>query len=197
MIIELAHSIVRDQIRKSGGGYKSPAQIDTALYRGLLDFLNGITTRPSRYLKEQPYNISGTNSFDLPEDFSRHANIFSLVDGQKYEGDVLDEMQFADRINSFILAPDLQNPVARIIGGKIEFYPDDAGNFILSYYRTPIKPVFGFDLVNGRNMVFDQETSTELDIDETDMNHIIARALFYVGISLKEESLLTENGNNP
>ncbi len=195
-MIELAHNIIRDQIRKYSGGYKSPEQIDVALYRSLMDFVQR-TSRPSRYLKEQAYNISGTNSFNLPTDFYRHANIYSLINGKKHEGDVLDEMQFADRVNSHFLAPDLENPVARIIGSKIELYPIDAGNFVFSYYRTPIKPKYGYDLVNGRSIVFDPTTSTELDVDETDLNAVVSRSLFYLGISLKEETLVIEgNGNN-
>lgn len=192
-MIELAHSLIREQIRKYNGGYKTPPEIDNALYRSLLDFYNELTQRRSRYLDEEQYNISGTNRFDLPEDFSKAVNVFSLVGAKRHEGDILTEIEFADRINSYILAPDVQNPVARIIGSSIDFYPEDAGNFVLSYYRTPFMPVFGYTVAeNGRDIIFDADTSVELDIDPTDINTVVRRSLFYLGVSLQEQGLVME-----
>jgi hypothetical protein len=204
-MIELAHKVIREQIRKYRAAYKSPAEIDNALYRGLIDFYNDLfkskqnSQQLTRYLKEQECNISGSNSFVLNSDFSKPANIYSVVSGQKYEGDLLSENEWLDRIQSLIIFPDLQNPIARIVGGSIEFYPEDAGNFTLVYYRSPLKPAFNFTIAgNGRDITYNPVGSVQLDINEPAFDDVIVRALGYLGVSLNDQGLLVErqlNGN--
>lgn len=196
-MIQKAHDIIRDQIRKFNGGYKSPEQIDRALYRGLLDYYNTLfegnnTQRYNYYLTEFPCNISGSNRFDLPENFKEEENIYSLYEGGKHEGDILTDTEYLDRIDSTLLAPDLEHPIARIIGKKIEFFPSDSGNFVLTYYRVPIVPKYAYTTPNGRDIVFDEPNSIEIDIRESGFNEVVSNALGYLGISLQEQGLLAE-----
>lgn len=194
MLIEEAHSIVRDQIRKFKASYQTPEQIDRALYRGLLDYYTSLfkTTdnvqKLNRYLKTATHNTAGT--FTLPADFQREVQVFSLYTGKEYEGDILTEQEFTDRRNSFILTPDYTRPIARIRGGQIEYLPAD-GNFILSYYREVIKPVFAYT-VSVRDIIFDAENSVELDVDASALNRVLVNTMPYLGIALNEESLLME-----
>lgn len=197
-MIDLVHSMVREQIRKYSGGYKSPGEIDNALYRALMDFYNSLffpkinSQELSRYLKEQVCNISSSNAFSLNPDFSKPSIIKSVVGANIYEGDVLEEREYLDRLNSSILTPDLEHPIARIKENEIEFFPSDAGNFILSYYRSPVKPIFNYTITGGRNIVYDPAGSVDLDVNPNSINNVITGALGYLGISLKEESLLLE-----
>jgi hypothetical protein len=194
MLIEEAHSIVRDQIRKFKGAYQTPQQIDRALYRGLLDYYTSLfkTTdnvqKLNRYLKTVAHNTTGT--FTLPADFQREVQIFALYAGKEYEGDLLTEQEFSDRRNSFILAPDYERPIARIRGSQITYLPTD-GNFILSYYREVIKPVFAYDVV-VRDIVFKEVGSVDLDVDASALNRVLINTMPYLGIALNEESLLME-----
>lgn len=204
-MVQLAHSIIREQIRKYRAGYKSPGEIDHALYRGLLDFYNslfnsGNDSQPlSWYLVELPCNISGSNSFNLPVNYGRSAAIYSVVSSIRKEGDILAENEYLDRMQSLIIPPTLSNPVARIIGKKIEFYPSDSGNYILSYYRSPLSPVFNYTVaVNGRDIVYNPTGSVDVDVNLPSLNNVIVRALGYLGISLNDQELLLEkqlNGN--
>lgn len=197
-MIDLVHSIIREQIRKYQGGYKSPKEIDNALYRALLDFYNNLfvprinSQELRRYLKEQVCNISSTNKFTLNSDYNKASIIKSIVGANVYEGDILEDNEYLDRINSVILAPDLQHPIARIIGNEIEFYPSDAGNFVLTYYRSPVKPIFNYTTPGGRDIVYNSVGSVDLDVNQNSINNVIVGALGYLGISLKEESLLLE-----
>jgi len=197
-MIELAHEIIREQIRKFSGGYKSPGEIDNALYRSLMDFYNGLffpkinSQELSWYLKEQACNITVTNSFATNADFNKPVIIKSVVGSDVYEGPILEEREYLDRINSVILAPSLEYPIARIIGENIEFYPSDAGNFILSYYRSPIAPVYAYTTPGGRDIVYNPIGSVDIDVNQNSLNGVIVGALGYLGISLKEESLLLE-----
>jgi hypothetical protein len=204
-MIELAHKVVREQIRKYRAAYKSPAEIDNALYRGLIDFYNDLfkskqnSQHLTRYLKQQVCNISSANSFTLNSDFSRPVNIYSTVSGQRHEGDILSENDWLDRVQSSIIFPDLQNPIARIIGTNIEFYPSNAGNFTLVYYRAPLKPVFNFTVAgNGRDITYNPTGSVQLDINEPAFDDVVVRSLGYLGVSLNDQGLLVErqlNGN--
>ena len=194
MLIQEAHNIVRDQIRKFKGAYQTPQQIDRALYRGLMDYYTSLfkTTdnvqKLNRYLKTAAHNTTGI--FTLPTDFQREVQIFSLYTGKEYEGDILTEQEFSDRRNSLIIAPDYMRPIARIRGGQIEYLPAD-GNYILSYYREVIKPVFAYDVV-VRDIIFKEEGSVELDVDASALNRVLINTMPYLGISLNEESLLME-----
>lgn len=197
-MIELAHKIIREQIAKFNGGYKSPEEIDNAIYRSILDFYNLLfapkinSQELSRYVKEQVCNISGSNQFSLNPDYSRHIIIKSNYEGGVHEGEILEEREYLDRINSVILEPDLKHPIARIKGAIIEFYPNDAGNYILSYYRSPIKPKFNYTISGGRNINFTPSGSIELDINQNSLNNVLVGALGYLGVSLEKESLLLE-----
>tara|TARA_R110000772_G_scaffold261411_1_gene379871 strand:- start:72 stop:683 length:612 start_codon:yes stop_codon:yes gene_type:complete len=197
-VIELAHKIIREQIRKYRAGYKSPEEIDNALYRSLIDFYNLLfmpkinSQELSRYIKEQVCNISSTNSFSLAPDFNKPIIIKSNYVGNVYEGEILEEREYLDRINSAILTPDLEFPIARILNGNIEFFPSDAGNYIFSYYRSPVKPKFNYTVPDGRNVVYTSVGSIDLDINPNSINNVIVGSLGYLGISLKEDSLLLE-----
>lgn len=83
MLIQEAHSIVRDQIRKFKGAYQTPEQIDRALYRGLMDYYTSLfkTTdnvqKLNRYLKTVTHNTTGT--FTLPADFRERFRYFPCM----------------------------------------------------------------------------------------------------------------------
>lgn len=197
-MINLAHKMIREQIRKYSGGYKSPEEIDNALYRALMDFYNSLffpkinSQELSRYLKEQVCNISSSNTFLINADFNKPVIIKSVIGAKTHEGDILEEREYLDRLNSYILTPDLEHPIARIVGNNIEFHPSDAGNFIFSYYRSPIAPVFNYTVSGGRNITYNPIGSVDLDINPNSLNGVIVGALGYLGISLKEEGLLLE-----
>jgi hypothetical protein len=238
------------------------------------------------YVENVDYNISSTNIFGLPSDFVDGITVFSRVGNNKYEGVILTDKEFLDRINSSLLAPTLEAPIARIYDDKIEFYPSDAGNYTLSYYKFPsekrplatikdnkievrpeveveltyykyptekrplakfenqkvfIKPftanallnyyafpverdalirinansitcdpttvtqialyylsyprvaVFEYDVAeNGRDIVYNEAYSVDLDWKPTALSEIISRALMYLGISLNDQGLLLE-----
>lgn len=201
-MIDLAHKIIREQIRKYRAAYKTPEEIDNALYRGLIDFYNGLfrskqnSQQVSRYLTEQVCNITSTNVFPLNPDFNRPVRITSTVGTSVFEGEVLAENEWLDRRNSFILAPTNQQPIARIIGSNIEFYPGDSGNYRLVYYRSPLQPKFNYTVSGGRDVVYNPTGSVNVDVNPSALNDVIVRAVAYLGISLNDQGLLAERQLN-
>lgn len=204
-MIELAHKVIRQQIRKYRAAYKSPEEIDNALYRGLIDFYTDLFKAPSksqrlsRYISEQACNISGSNKFALEADFYKPIGVISIVGSDQYEGDILAENEWLDRKNSLIIPPTTTKPIARVIGSDVEIYPSDPGNYKLVYYRIPVKPVYAFTVDgNGRDITYTSSGSVDLDIDASAFDDVVVRALGYLGVSLNDQGVLVErqlNGN--
>lgn len=77
---------------------------------------------------------------DLPADFVDHENTVFIqdVDGNRFEGIILPHNEFLDRVNSSLLPPDAENPVATIYNNKIEFFPKptvDPYTYVLPYKK--------------------------------------------------------------
>lgn len=196
MLIEEAHEIIRDAIRKNSGSYISPEQIDRALNRGVTDYMAFLLSpdtpsdsQPLTYwLKEQVVN---STSASLESDFLRESNIYSKIDGKEYEGDILSEQEYNDRANSYIIPPTYEDPIAKIIGEEIQFLPEN-GNYVLSYYREPVKCKWAYTIVDNRKFVFDEANSIDLDCNRTSMSEVISRALYYLGIGMQAQNLIME-----
>jgi hypothetical protein len=52
--------------------------------------------------------------------------------------------------------------------------------------RRPKKPVYGYNVVGGRNIVYDPINSVQLEWRDTDINMILVKALLSVGINLSD-----------
>lgn len=264
----------------------SPEKFYSRVIEDLIPDMNQGKRLNYLYVDNIDYNISSTNIFDLPDDFVEAITVFSRVGNNKYEGVILTDVEFLDRINSTLLQPTLEAPIARIYDNKIEFYPSDAGNYTLSYYKFPsekrpmatikdnkinvrpdveveltyykyptelrpiakfenhrvfLKPftqnavlnyyafpverdalirvhgnnitcdpisvtdlavyylvypetaVYGYTVApNGRDIIYEPSTTTDLNWKKTALSEIVSRALLYLGISLNEQSLIME-----
>jgi hypothetical protein len=196
-MIENAHKIIRDTIRKTLGSYVDPEQIDRALNRGLNDYVSGllqqgVNAKPlplTRYVKA----VSVTNQ--IPEDFLKEITIISVADNTRYEGEILTEQEFYDRKNSVLVGPETEHPIARLYsdneGQKIEVLPA-GGNYLLSYYRTPIECKFAYTTPDNRRIVYDADNSVDIDCNVLALSDVISRALLYLGISLEAQNLVME-----
>ena len=196
-MIENAHKIIRDTIRKTLGSYVDPEQIDRVLNRGLNDYVvsllnQGVNAKPlplTRYVKSVPVTD------EIPEDFFKEITIVSVADNTRYEGEILTEQEFYDRKNSSLVGPETEHPIARLYsdneGQKIEILPVD-GNYLLSYYRKPIECRFAFTTPDDRRIVFDADNSIDIDCNVLALSNVISRALLYLGISLEAQNLIME-----
>jgi hypothetical protein len=97
------------------------------------------------FKQEETYTLVAASDRlqDLPTDFNKEIQLF-YKDGQNnyFEGEILSDREFAERLVSVIIAPDLENPIARIVGDQIEFYPRPTGvdtyDYVLSFYKYPV-----------------------------------------------------------
>jgi hypothetical protein len=62
-----------------------------------------------------------------------------VIDNGNTPIELLDGGQFTERQRTYIdeLKPNYKNPIAKMVGTKIEFFPKDLGSITLEYYRYP------------------------------------------------------------
>lgn len=102
---------------------------------------------------------------------------------------ILKDNQVDDVLGSCFLAPDIDHPHGHIEGSSIRVYPETIDRAHLVYLRQPISPVWGFDLVDNRE-VYNASASTDLDIPEEAMNEVAMMHLSYIGIHIREQELI-------
>lgn len=97
------------------------------------------------YKQTQDYVLNAASPVlqDLPTDFVREIKLFNKdAQNNLSEGDILSDLEFADRSISVIIPPEEKNPIARIVGDQIEFLPRPSGTdsytYVLSYYQFPV-----------------------------------------------------------
>ena len=104
---------------------------------------------------------------------------------------VLSEDQIAQRINSQIVAPTDNEPVALIGNTSIQLFPDNkAHSVIVSYLRLPTKPKYAYSVgSDGRTVTFDSANSVDLEFPDTSYNDIVMKALNILSVNTKDSFL--------
>lgn len=117
-------------------------------------------------LKRQEYAHPVSSTQELPADYKNHNDVvyfYDNTDKNVYEGQILEHDEFYNRKNSYILAPDAQNPIATIYDGTIEFAPETelGDRYILPYDAyTDEKNGFSRYEPSGTGMVVEVDGST-------------------------------------
>ena len=114
------------------------------------------------------------------------------------------EDEIADRLNSQINPPTATTPVGQMFTTKysgiptfnyytqyqIQLYPKrDIYTGFLYYMRKPIKPVYAYTIVGGRNIVYDPATSVQLEWRDNDITTILLKALASIGINMSDQEV--------
>jgi len=72
---------------------------------------------------------------------------------------------------------------------QIQLYPSqDSYTGTIYYMKRPIKPVYGYTVV-GRQIVYNPDTSTQLQWRDTDIDTILLKALSSIGINLSDQEV--------
>ena len=104
---------------------------------------------------------------------------------------VLSEAQIAQRINSQIVAPTDNDPVALIGNTSIQLFPDNkVHEVIVSYLRLPAKPKYAYSVgSDGRTITFDSANSVDLEFPDTSYNDIVMKTLNLLSVNTKDAFL--------
>ena len=104
-----------------------------------------------------------------------------------YPVKLINEDERADRLNSQIEPVTSTSPIGEQTAVKtFRLYPAHAYNGNVTYLRRPVKPVFGYNVISGRVIVYNPATSTQLEWGQDWINTILIKALKSIGINIKE-----------
>ena len=104
-----------------------------------------------------------------------------------YPVKLINEDERADRLNSQIDPVTSTSPIGEQTAAKtFRLYPVHTYNGNVTYLRRPVKPVFGYNVISGRVIVYDAGTSTQLEWGQDMINTILIKSLKLIGINIKE-----------
>ena len=103
---------------------------------------------------------------------------------------MVNEDERAERRNSQIDPVTITSPIGEMnIPRFIQLYPTAGYTGTVTYFTRPVKPVFGYTLISGRQIVYDAATSTQLEWRETELISVCLKALKSIGINLADQQV--------
>ncbi len=131
----------------------------------------------------------------VPSDFIKESTLtyITIKDGQKeyVPVDICNDVEFAERRNSYVVRADKDNPACIFKKTFIEFAPLDLVNVQMVYLRMVRTPVWGFTLTNGRP-VYDSSTSVDPEWPDDIINDFIMLTVQQLGINMQRSQLVQE-----
>ena len=102
-----------------------------------------------------------------------------------YPVKLYNEDERAERLNSQIDPVTVTSPIGEQTAPKtFRLYPASAYNGNVTYLRRPVAPVFGYNLISGRVIVYNSSTSTQLEWRDTEIPLILIKSLNSIGINI-------------
>lgn len=216
MLLKDIHDSVRYYAKKAQRGAISPEQIDSAIDQAQLTLFMQRLGFPQEYQRGMPTSRMGlgvskrinddlrvfmtpvedkaviNGKYVLPDDYvTTNSLMTETVVGTRTIFGKVDEIrvdQLADRFNSQIDPPTLQNPVAVFLNNEIHFYPKELTKVKFSYLRLPKKPKLGYEYTpGGRNYTVREDTTVNLEWPVSMKNEIIMGTLNLLSIPVKDQ----------
>lgn len=102
-----------------------------------------------------------------------------------YPIQLVNEDERANKLNSQLNPVTVTSPIGEQTAPRtFRLYPASAYNGNVTYLRRPIKPVFGYSVISGRVIVYNQNTSTQLEWRDSEIDLIIIKAVKAAGYNL-------------
>ena len=140
--------------------------------------------------------VDGSGQLNYPSGFVHLTQIgyYNSTKARFVPVEIIDHNQLFDRLDSDIIAPDLENPIMVYYNTYMQFYPITLMNISMSHLRLPTTPVYGMTQTNGID-VYNSGTSTELEWPEQYHSDIVRMLLGYISPSAKDFNIsaYTEN----
>lgn len=197
MIIEHIFDTITLILNKNRRGFVKTSQKVTAVTAAMYDFYNSevevyrksrvIPASVKRFVKTtQLFLTNGASS--LPAEFTQEITFETNCGSQ---GTFLTQEEYRDRVNSSILDPDQQNPIAKIENNTIIVLPDEFTTVNLVHFRIPLPFVYATTLSgDSRSETFNAGASTDIEFGYEDTGEIIRRALLYLGVAFQNNEAL-------
>ncbi len=100
---------------------------------------------------------------------------------------MVNEDEISDRLNSQIDPVTVTNPVGEQKQPRFfKLYPLSGYTGTVKYFSRPVKPVLGYTTISGRVIVYDEDSSVQLQWRETEIVPLLLKALESLGINLSD-----------
>lgn len=200
MNISEAFEFLNFWINKKTGAWYTISELELLVDRGQISYYTDIKPRyaTSQLVKDilspfkETYNFTTQVSgyVIIPDD-----NYLDLLDIQiwftisdrttYYPVKLVNEDERANRLNSQISPVTVTSPIGEQTAPKtFRLYPASAYNGNVTYLRRPVAPVFGYSVISERVIVYNPNTSTQLEWRDTEIVPILLKSLQSVGVNL-------------
>lgn len=189
-------------IAKERGAYYTIAELESLLDFGQMSVFDDLYQKyaTSQRIKDalapfkSVYNFTTLTSGYVivpDDDYIKFLDLqiyFNISDRRVYYPvKLINEDERADRLNSQIDPVTSTSPIGEQTAVKtFRLYPAHAYNGNVTYLGRPVKPVFGYNVISGRVIVYNPATSTQLEWGQDWINTILIKALKSIGINIKE-----------
>lgn len=219
MTLDVAYNYFNFEINKVFGTYYSPEEIDLIVDRAQMSLFNdyyeefGTSQRLNDSMAPFKRSFSFTNISSptgvvtMPDDYQHLLNLYTIIQNtitglpQNRPVPILNEDEKVARDNSQIYPPSMTDPYGMIVQNwNVQIFPPVPQAGVVYYLTRPAVPVFGYNIVSGRVIVYNPATSTQLEWADKDQNAILIKALSTVGINVREQDIIqyaeTKSGQN-
>lgn len=155
---------------------------------------SSITEYLSTFLKTTTLPVNGQGKSSYPSDYAHLSSLNFYYVKESGQGKMvpIKEVKNADWSEigaSTLLKPTKRYPKFSFYANEISFLPRDIGLVSMDYFKEPSSPVWGFTIVNSRE-VYDPTTSVQFESPDFSMNDIMALMLSFVGINIQVPMLV-------
>lgn len=213
------HDFILFLENKTQTAFHTPIEIDNAIHRSSMDLFwafapvygNDEAAKAALDPFVQVYQVTPANSptgtITLPQgqvfpsalNFARLLSAMAVsYDNTRLEVvyndiDLVNNDELSKRLKSQLKKVTRDWPIATSGGnGTFQMYPQLPNTAIFTYLSLPVKPVYGYTRTGtqGRNLVYDPGTSTQMQWNESYFSKIIEGAIVYLGLNLGDASLV-------
>jgi len=126
----------------------------------------------------KPANVSFVSS-------ARHIYYNSSNIGKEVKVEFVYDGQLADRLDSDIVPPTLDNPIMVEYSDYFQFYPLNIQTVKLTYLKIPATPVWAFTVVNNEPL-YDPLLSVDSEFPDECLQDLVDKTVEWVAANIKD-----------
>lgn len=195
-------------INKKTGAFYTIPELEQIIDRGQMSLYEDLQPKyaTSERIKDALAPFRAVYEFDTTKTISgvisipSDSNFLNLLDIQirynisnrvvYYSVKMENEDVISNRLNSQINPVTITSPVGEVIAPRYyRLYPTSGYTGKVTYFRRPVKPVCGYNVISGRVIVYNPATSVQLEWAENWINVLLIKALASIGINIGEADI--------
>lgn len=123
-----------------------------------------------------------------PTDLQHISSVGAYTNGKQVKVEKMENSEWREMLSSGLYPATKRFPKYQQIQNGIEVAPKDIGTVYLDYFRTPLKPLWNYTVVDG-DPVYNPATSVGLEISEFAFNNVSAYYFGFRGINLTDANI--------